>query len=511
VFSNIEHTICLIIPPSPFLLDERVFMSLGILKVAAALEREGVRVEMVDLSGIENYLEAIEAQAATSPASVFGLTATTPQLPAVRALVERLRDVRPDARIILGGPHVTLVNAARKLEVRRRCRGRGHAAFETLAGLVDVLVAGEGEAAVFDALRPEPPRLVDADDPRRGLFMSDATYDASPFPARHLVDVDSYRSSIEGHPATSLIAQLGCPFGGGGGGGRNSSALRQIRTRTADSIVAEMDMLHHTYGYTGFMFSDDELNVSKGMVALMDRIADLQDGLGVTFHLRGFVKSELFDDAQAAAMYRAGFRWLLVGFEAASERILTNINTRATRGDNTRCIETAHRHGLKVKALMSLGHPGESAETAAELHRWLLEVRPDDFDCAIITPYPGTPYYDEALPHPTLPGVYTYTVPRTGDRLHAFDLDFSHAIADDRDDSSGGYRAFVFTDDLARAELVALRDGIERDVRAKLGIPFKPSRATRRYEHAMGMSGTLPGYIARTTSGAALERELVSV
>ena len=30
-------TVTLIIPPSPFLLDERVFVSLGVLKVAAVL------------------------------------------------------------------------------------------------------------------------------------------------------------------------------------------------------------------------------------------------------------------------------------------------------------------------------------------------------------------------------------------------------------------------------------------------------------------------------------------
>ncbi len=32
-------TVCLITPPSGFLLDQRVFPSLGVLKVAAALER----------------------------------------------------------------------------------------------------------------------------------------------------------------------------------------------------------------------------------------------------------------------------------------------------------------------------------------------------------------------------------------------------------------------------------------------------------------------------------------
>src|SRR2546425_4141041 len=51
--------ICLITPPSIFLLDERVFMTLGILKVAAVLEQAGLAVEMLDLSGVENYEEVV--------------------------------------------------------------------------------------------------------------------------------------------------------------------------------------------------------------------------------------------------------------------------------------------------------------------------------------------------------------------------------------------------------------------------------------------------------------------
>ena len=48
--------ICLITPPSPFLLDERVFMHIGILKVAASLEQANYEVDFLDLSGVENYL-----------------------------------------------------------------------------------------------------------------------------------------------------------------------------------------------------------------------------------------------------------------------------------------------------------------------------------------------------------------------------------------------------------------------------------------------------------------------
>ena len=117
--------VCLIVPPSTFLLDERVFVSLGVLRVAAVIEQAGATVELVDLSGIENYLDAIEDHASASAARVFGITSTTPQLPAARAIIERVRAVRPDARVILGGPHVTLVNAARKREFTpRHCWSR---------------------------------------------------------------------------------------------------------------------------------------------------------------------------------------------------------------------------------------------------------------------------------------------------------------------------------------------------------------------------------------------------
>ena len=73
--------ICLITPPSIFLLDERVFMTLGILKVAAVLEQAGVEVEMLDLSGVENYEEVVRDYASASATSCYGVTATTPQMP----------------------------------------------------------------------------------------------------------------------------------------------------------------------------------------------------------------------------------------------------------------------------------------------------------------------------------------------------------------------------------------------------------------------------------------------
>ena len=84
--------ITLIIPPSPFLLDERVFMSLGVLKVAAALEQNGVWVEVLDLSGVKNYLDAVRDYAQQHAMWTYGITATSPQLPAAVAIAKSIRE-----------------------------------------------------------------------------------------------------------------------------------------------------------------------------------------------------------------------------------------------------------------------------------------------------------------------------------------------------------------------------------------------------------------------------------
>lgn len=504
-------SVTLVIPPSAFLLDERVFMHLGILKVAAVLERAGVDVDVLDLSGISNFEDVVRtycagrAERGDPPRSggdgpmVFGITATTPQLPAATRVVAAIREAASGARVILGGPHVTLVNAARKREEKRGARGRAAAAFDRLVAEYDTLVAGDGEEAIFRALVEHPPALVDADEPGSTLFLTNRQLASQPLPARHLVDVDSYHYAIDGERALSMIAQLGCPFECGFCGGRNSPFLRRIRTRSSEGVVAEMTHLYQTYGVRGFMLYDDELNVNKGIVPLMRQIRDAQDRLGAEFRLRGFIKSELFTDEQAREMHAAGFRWILVGFESGSPRILDNINKKATRDDNTRCMEIARRAGLKVKALMSVGHPGESAATIDATRQWLLEAAPDDFDVTVITTYPGTPYYDDAVEDPSTPGRWTFTCPRSGDRLHSQDVDYRLVADYYKGAPDGGYVSFVSTDALDGPSIVRWRDEVERDVRARLGIPFNPSAAARQFEHSMGQGPLgLPPSILRS-------------
>jgi radical SAM superfamily enzyme YgiQ (UPF0313 family) len=245
------------------------------------------------------------------------------------------------------------------------------------------------------------------------------------------------------------------------------------------------------------MFQDDELNVNRQMVELMNMIADYQEKNNTEFRLRGFIKAELFNEEQAAAMVRAGFRWLLTGFESGDERILHNIRKIAKKEDNARCMEIAKKHGLKVKALMSIGHAGESAQSVENTKNWLLEVEPDDFDCTIITTYPGSPYFDDAILEDNH---YIYTDPKNGDRLHQAPLDYLTQVDYYKGDPNDGYISYVWTDHLEAAEIVRLRRNLEEDVRQKLDIPWYTARPGPFNEHSMGMGNVkIPEHILKSS------------
>lgn len=475
--------VSLIIPPSGFLLDERVFPTLGILKVAAVLEQGGIEVDVLDLSGCADVPGAISDHLSTHASDVYGITATMPQMPVAAQIAAQIR-AASDARLILGGPHVTLMQASAKQERARGVPSRACAAMDQMAARFDVLVAGDGERAIWLALKDDAVgTLIDGDDPKSELFLTPKALEETPFAARHLIDLNSYHYTIDGVRAQSLICQLGCPFGCHFCGGRRSPFLRKVRTRSTAAVLSELRHLYDVYGTRGFMFFDDELNVNKLFLELLEGIARLQDEVGVEFRLRGFLKAELLTEPMAAAMCRAGFRQVLVGFESGHPRILQNIQKKATRDDNTRAVDVLHKYGLQVKAAMSLGHPGESPETAEATRDWLLEVQPDEFDVTVITVYPGTPYYDDAKEQPN--GHWTYTDPRNGDLLHSLPLDSMSEMAFYKG-VPGSYRSYVYTDALSPDEMVETRDAIEAEVRGKLRIAYPTSVAAVNYEHSMG-------------------------
>lgn len=466
--------VTLIIPPSPFLLDERVFPSLGILKVASSLKKCGHDVNVVDLSGNSNYLNDVEVSVKNNNPDIVGITSTTPQFPYTINVSKVLRNKFPSLKQILGGAHSTLVHSSMKKK-----QPRAEKNWKSITDNFDIVVCGDGENAIHLALTPDSLSVIDADNASSPLFLTNKSFDETSFPARELIDLNTYHYYMNGKRTTSIVGQLGCPFACGFCSGRNSPMLRKIRLRTAESIADEIMNIHSAYGYEGFMFYDDELNLSQSMITLMKKLIEFRNK-GYDFKYRGCIKSQLLTDEQAMYMADAGFSEVLVGFESGNDRILTNINKKATKQDNERCIELLRKYKIKPKFLMSIGHPGESDETCQDTHDWLLTMNPEYFDVTIITTHPGSFYYDNAV---LTTNGWKYTCPN-GDSLYSADLDYS-MTADFYKGMPGDYKSYVYTDYLTSNELVKWRDYMESSIRSKCNIPY-PTKVELSYDKTMG-------------------------
>ena len=494
--SQKKERIGLIIPGSIFLNNERNFIHLGILRCAAALEALGYEIDMLDLCGVKNYEQAAKDYINSTDTKTIGITGTSPQMPQVDRICTALREERSDLKLILGGPHPTVVNAARKKEKKKGIESRAHVAFNRLYEIVDVVVAGDGEDSIETAIYSPKGTLVDADDPDSRMFLTKSRLSELPLPSRHLVDMQSYKYYIDGESSTSLIMQLGCAMACRFCSGRLSPTYRRVRIRAIDSVLNEIRHLHEVYGYKSFQLYDDELNLSPSMIPDLKAIIKLQEQLGVSFKFRGFIKSHLFNREQAKYLKECGFSQICIGFETGSDRILQNIKKQASKKQNSECVEIAKEAGLKIKAFMSLGHPHESDQTVKDTCEWLINMEVEEFDCSVVSPFPGCPYYDESTPFDPKNGIWRYQVPENGDNLYSVDVDYVKTTQYYKGDRNLGYSSFVYTDFLKAEEVVKARDWIEDTVRQKLNLPYFQTAAAINYDHSMG---TLPPHILRSS------------
>lgn len=410
--------ITFIIPPSPYLINDRVFVSLGILYVASTLEQRGYKVKVLDLKGQKDWQNQVR-KIANYDNIMVGITAVTPDFPIVLQILNIIKSVNKNVPVVIGGAHATVAP--------RQCE------------MFDKIIIGDGITGIFLALEENNQKII------HGAMVENL--DELPLPARHLIDFKSYNYEINGRKATNVMSQFGCPFSCIFCCGRNIPEYRKVRYRSPKNFVNELDFLNEKYGYTAFMIHDDEFNLDKLRTLEICKLLRKRE-----YIFRGFVRPDLFTAQIANAMAGAHFYEVDVGVESGSARILQLIQKKATPEINSQARKIAAKYGIKFKAFVTIGHPSETYEDILLTKRWLIDNAPDAFEIYMVTPYPGAPIYDQK---------------------ERFDIEFS--IDYTRDNTSvtrtyGKYNCLVRNSNLSSRELASLREEIDKEVRVKLGL-----------------------------------------
>jgi radical SAM superfamily enzyme YgiQ (UPF0313 family) len=134
---------------------------------------------------------------------------------------------------------------------------------------------------------------------------------------------------------------------------------------------------------------------------------------------------------------------VLAGLESMHQPILNSISKGTKVDDNYKITRLCKEVGIKLKALLIIGLPGENLESIYSLYKYLYYEKPDDFDLTIYTPYPNSPIWDK-------PEKYDITI------------DFDNADSWYKG-KEGEYTSAVSTSALTKQEIIAWRDVLEKE------------------------------------------------
>ncbi|MBI4294794.1 MAG: radical SAM protein [Chloroflexi bacterium] len=322
---------------------------------------------------------------------VVGFTATSPMMKHARELARQIKSVHPQAFIVFGGVHSTVLPQ------------------NTLKDpSVDVAVRGEGEETFFQIVQSVVQRR--PLDSIKGISWRDGSglirhnrdgalienIDTIPFPARRLMAQERFLEIGQqkyGDRGAWVFSSRGCPF-------RctycasHQAWTRLWRARTPANIIQEIDGLIHDFKADRINFADDTFTISRKRVAAFCELLQEKDW-PITWGCN--IRVDTVDRDILETMSRSGCTDVWIGVESGSPTILREIKKGINPDQIKKVFRWAREVGLKRRAYLMLGAPSESKETIRETERLVEEIQPDVLAFSILTPYPGCEDYERAL------------------------------------------------------------------------------------------------------------------
>lgn len=354
---------------------------LGILYIAAYLDKEGYSVKIIDPdTGTYGFKDIVSFIKNNKPRAI-GISAFSSEVYFVHKIARAIRGVC-DSKIILGGVHGTLMPE------------------DTLNAIpeIDFIVINEGEITIHElmksidgngdfkeikgiAYRDGSDIYINEPQP----FISDL--DSIPLPARHLTDMEKYS-------LPSIMGKRGCP--------RNCfycssprTSRRRVRFRSPENVLEEVGILYSKYNKRFIKFRDDDFTVNKKWAV------DVCEGLirkgysDLKFDCNCRVDS--VDYEMLKLLRRAGCEKIIFGVESGSQNSLNKMNKKTTLQQGEDAIRLTKKAGIATYANFILGFPWETKKHLWETAKYANSLSSNYVKFYFATPYPGTKFYEVAL------------------------------------------------------------------------------------------------------------------
>ncbi len=370
----------------------RRFVPMGLAYVAAALEKNGFQVQLLDNYLLEKPIEEVKAEVAKLNPKMVGITCSSVTYSRVIETAKAVKEIVSDCKIVVGGWHASYEpeTLLKNPEVDYVVMGEGERAMVQLAMFCEKGEKSLAPSAIAGVAYRQNGKVIK--NPRQVI----TNMDEIPFPAWHLLPMDNYNRAIEYldvKPVDNMSIARGCPFNCAF---CETTGLmgRTCRTFSPKRVVDEIKYLMANFGTKGIYFINDNFTIKKQeTIELCQLIRQSKLDLQWVCDTRAdLISRDLLQEMKAA-----GCKTIWFGVESGSPRILQKINKGLTVEQTERAFEMCRDEGIQTACSFMLGIPGETVDDMKKSFKFARKLNPDFCRWNIYIAVPGSAMYDEVI------------------------------------------------------------------------------------------------------------------
>jgi anaerobic magnesium-protoporphyrin IX monomethyl ester cyclase len=353
----------------------------------------------------------------------IGFTSYTANLTTIKILSKKIRNVAPQIKQVIGGPHSTMdPDLLNKIPT------------------LDYAVKREGEFAMLRLVNGENPKEIPGVVSRNllGMLVDNGDYppikplDQLPFPERNKFwkIPPEERKFID---VSYVVTIRGCPYRCNYCASPEHWKRNKTQYRTPEDVLRELKHLkenywnqskEYDYSQSNNIDQKDKLLIKDNTIVYFvddvftikkDRVKKILRGM-IEQNLQMAFKAELrtdhLDPEVCSLLKEAGCVRAKVGIESGSPRIIKQIQKDETREEMLEGCRMLKEAGVPFTIYLMTGFPGETDEDLDMTIDFAKQVQADYYSLGVLSPYFGTQIYKqlvaEGFPLEKTPDHYFY-------------------------------------------------------------------------------------------------------
>lgn len=363
---------------------------MGLGYMAAMLEKENIRVEILDLAMINMSRNKLANYLIERSPVIVGISSMSPQYQNVKKIASLVKRVNKNIVVLYGGIHASLVSD----QILNDCCN------------IDYILTGEAEHTISlftkgilhgkDVSDVPGIRFRGCAHTRTSSFSHyPDDLDLLPYPAYHLsyVPIAEYLKRKHGNKRSlSMITSRGCPhhcpfcstaeFHG-----------RLYRKRSIESVINEMRHFKHKYDLNRIVFIDDTFACNKRW--LFEVCREIKKQVDIKWGCSA--RLDELDYETLKIMAQAGCRAIFIGIESLSQKVQCDLKKVKSFDKLNFIIKLAKELSIELTLAFIVGFPKETALDRKAIIKFVREHKEvGDWRFSFLSVLPGTYYWNNS-------------------------------------------------------------------------------------------------------------------